>query len=59
MGFGVVFFTPHLTHGAVLLQSLHFYVHYDEACQSNMLTFVPLDGSRGESILKTSIDFGF
>lgn len=38
-----VFFTQHLTHGAIPLQSLHFNAHYDEVCHSNRLTFGHFD----------------
>lgn len=38
-----VFFTQHLTHGAVQLRSLHFNAHYDEICQRNGLTIGLLD----------------
>lgn len=48
-----VFFTQHLTHGAVLLQSLHFNIHYDDVRRSNGPTIGHLHRPEGESIFKT------
>ena len=48
-----VFFTQHLTHGAVLLQSLHFNIHYDDVRRSNGPTIGHLHPPKGESIFKT------
>lgn len=47
-----VFFTQHLTHGAVLLQSLHFNIHYDDVRRSNGPTIGHLHRPEGESIFK-------
>lgn len=52
-----VFFTQHLTHGAILLQSLHFNVHYDEVCQSNRLTIGHLDCPKMKVYFKVSLPF--